>query len=57
MSQTIAETEQLLLEAIVKAKQDLKESAEIDPNSYGAGYDGGYLAGLRESLRIVMGTT
>lgn len=39
-----------LKEYLEEARTDAKESSKIDPNSYGAGYDSGYVMGLKAAL-------
>lgn len=40
---------------LVRATEDARESWEIAPNSYGAGYDAGMRDGLRRALNILRG--
>lgn len=40
-------------EAIVTARQDAKESRQAAPNSYGDGFDHGYLDALQKVLNTI----
>ena len=42
-----------LNEAIRDAQEDVEDNKQMDPNSYGVGFDEGYLAGLHEAKTIV----
>ena len=42
-----------LKEEILRAEEDANEDA-LDPNCYGAGYDQGYLDGLRQAKMILL---
>lgn len=47
-----AELEMELGEEIMQAEEDAAESHKMAMNSYGAGYDAGYLAGLRRAAEL-----
>lgn len=42
-------------ERLATAKSDWEESHEVAPNSYGAGYDRGYLDAIKEFRKFVNG--
>ena len=52
---TIEELRAELDERRTAARQDAHESIKVAPNSYGAGYDTGYLKALEEILKFVNG--
>lgn len=45
----------LLQEVVDRAREDAAESHRAAMNSYGAGYDAGYLAGLTKAIDILSG--
>jgi len=42
-------------EEIARARSDLADSSADDQNSYGAGYDAGYLDGVQWALKLLRG--
>ena len=52
---TMIDLRALLDDAIVTARQDARESRQAAPNSYGAGYDSGFLDALQRVLNTING--
>lgn len=44
-----------LEETLIRGQADAWEAHRIAPNSYGAGWDNGYIDGLRLALRLLRG--
>jgi hypothetical protein len=52
---SVADIREFLDEKVATAESDWKGSNKIAPNSYGAGYDRGYLDAINELRRLVNG--
>lgn len=53
MAVRVEELKQAIDQAIDIAEQDLKESQLVVPNSYGHGFDVGYLYAMRDVLEML----
>lgn len=53
---TLEDIKTELAARIDRAREDIKDSRRIDPNSYGAGYDDGVFAALQSFRNFILGT-